>query len=55
MSGVWAKEALTAIKRFEFEIITTSIELSDMDGYKLIEQVRKSVKQKDIEGLGLGC
>jgi len=42
-----AKEALTAIKRFEFEIITTSIELSDMDGYKLIEQVRKSVKNKD--------
>jgi len=42
-----AKEALTAIKRFEFEIITTSIGLSDMDGYKLIEQVRKSVKNKD--------
>ncbi len=42
-----AKEALTAIKRFEFEIITTSIELSDMDGYKLIEQVRNSVKNKD--------
>ncbi len=42
-----AKEALTAIKRFEFEIITTSIELSDMDGYKLIEQVRKSVKNRD--------
>lgn len=42
-----AKEALTAVKRFEFEIITTSIELPDMDGYKLIEQVRKSVKNKD--------
>jgi DNA-binding response OmpR family regulator len=42
-----AKEALTAIKRFEFEIITTSIDLSDMDGYKLIEQVRKSGKNKD--------
>jgi len=42
-----AKEALTAIKRFEFEIITTSIELSDMDGYKLIAQIRKSIKNKD--------
>ena len=42
-----AKEALTAIKRFEFEIITTSIDLPDMDGYKLIEQVRKSVKNQD--------
>ncbi len=42
-----AKEALTAIKRFEFEIVTTSIELSDMDGYKLIEQVRNSDKNKD--------
>ena len=42
-----AKEALTAIKRFEFEIITTSIDLSDMDGYKLVEQVRNSVKNKD--------
>ncbi len=42
-----AKEALTAIKRFEFEIITTSIELVDMDGYKLIEQVRKSTKNRD--------
>ena len=42
-----AKEALTAIKRFEFEIITTGISLPDMDGYKLIEQIRSSQKNRD--------
>ena len=42
-----AKEALTAIKRFEFEIITTGISLPDMDGYKLIEHIRSSPKNRD--------
>ena len=42
-----AKEALTAIKRFEFEIITTGIALPDMDGYKLIEHIRSSQKNRD--------
>lgn len=42
-----AKEALTAIKRFEFEIITTGISLPDMDGYKLIEHIRSSQKNRD--------
>jgi DNA-binding response OmpR family regulator len=42
-----AKEALSAIKRFEFEIITTGIALPDMDGYKLIEQIRNSQKNRD--------
>ena len=42
-----AKEALTAVKRFEFEIITTGIALDDMNGYELIEQIRKSPKNKD--------
>jgi len=41
------KEALTAVKRYEFEIITTGISLEDMDGYKLIEQIRESPKNRD--------
>ncbi len=42
-----AREALTAVKRFEFEIITTGITLEDMNGYDLIEQIRQSPKNKD--------
>ncbi|MFV2031253.1 MAG: response regulator [Gammaproteobacteria bacterium] len=42
-----AKEALTSVRRFEFEIITTAISLPDMDGYKLIEEIRKSAKNRD--------
>jgi len=42
-----AREALTAIKRFEFEIITTGISLPDMDGYRLIEHIRESPKNRD--------
>lgn len=41
------KEAMTAIKRFEFQIITTGISLPDMDGYKVIEFVRQSDKNRD--------
>ena len=41
------KEALTAVRRFEFEIITTGISLPDTDGYALIEEIRKSPKNKD--------
>jgi CheY-like chemotaxis protein len=41
------KEALTAVKRYEFEIITTGISLGDMDGYNLIEQIRQSPKNRD--------
>ena len=41
------KEALTAVKRFEFEIITTGISLPDIDGYTLIEEIRKTPKNKD--------
>ncbi len=41
------KEAMTAVKRFEFEIITTGISLPDTDGYQLIEQIRQSPKNKD--------
>lgn len=42
-----AKEALIAVKRFEFEIITTGITLADMNGYELIELIRKTPKNKD--------
>jgi len=42
-----AKEAISAIKRFSFEIITTGISLPDMDGYQLIAEIRKSSKNRD--------
>jgi DNA-binding response OmpR family regulator len=42
-----AKEALTACKRFEFEIITTGLSLPDMDGQQLISEIRKLFKNKD--------
>jgi PleD family two-component response regulator len=42
-----AKEALTAVQQFEFEIITTGIALPDMDGYTLIDHIRQSPKNQD--------
>lgn len=42
-----AKEARTAVQQFEFEIITTGLALPDMDGYSLIEEIRKSPKNRD--------
>jgi DNA-binding response OmpR family regulator len=42
-----AKEALTACKRFEFEIITTGLSLPDIDGQQLISEIRKLFKNKD--------
>jgi DNA-binding response OmpR family regulator len=41
------KEALTACKRFEFEIITTGLSLPDMDGHQLVSDIRKQFKNKD--------
>ncbi len=41
------KEAMTAINRYEYEIITTGIALCDMDGYSLIEKIRQSPKNRD--------
>ena len=41
------KEAMTAVKRFEFEIITTGISLPDTDGYRLIELIRQTPRNKD--------
>ena len=41
------KEAMTAVKRFEFEIITTGISLPDTDGYQLIEYIRQTPKNKE--------
>lgn len=42
-----SKEAMTAVKRYEFEIITTGISLSDIDGFQLIEQIRQTPKNKE--------
>ncbi len=42
-----AKEALTATKRFDFEIITTGLSLPDMDGYKMIREIRNQNKNHD--------
>ncbi len=41
------KEALTACKRFEFEIITTGLTLPDMEGHDLIAEIRKVPKNQD--------
>ena len=41
------KEALTAARRFEFDIITTGISLPDTDGYRLIDDIRKTPKNRD--------
>ena len=42
-----AKEAITAARRFEFDVITTGIDLADMDGYALISELRKTPKNRD--------
>lgn len=42
-----AKEALTATKRFNFEIITSGLSLPDMDGYDMIAEIRKQNKNRD--------
>jgi two-component system cell cycle response regulator len=41
------KEAMTAARRYEFEIITTGIDLPDTDGYQLVEQIRQTPKNRD--------
>ena len=41
------KEAMSSARQFEFEIITTGINLPDTDGYRLIEEIRKTPKNKD--------
>ena len=41
------REAMTAVRRFDFEIITTGIDLPDTDGYQLIEEIRQSPRNKD--------
>lgn len=42
-----AKEALTATKRYSFEIITTGLALPDMDGYEMIAEIRRQQKNRD--------
>ncbi len=41
------REAMTAVRRFEFEIITTGIRLPDTDGHQLIEEIRQTPKNKN--------
>jgi CheY-like chemotaxis protein len=41
------REAMTAVRRFDFAVITTGINLPDTDGYKLIEEIRQTPKNKD--------
>ena len=40
------REAMTAARRFEFDIITTGTDLADTDGMQLIEEIRKTPKNK---------
>jgi CheY-like chemotaxis protein len=40
-------EALSAVRQYEFEIITTGITLPDTDGYRLIEEIRQTPKNQD--------
>jgi DNA-binding response OmpR family regulator len=40
------REAMTAVRRFEFEIITTGISLPDTDGHQLIHEIRQTPKNK---------
>ncbi len=42
-----AQEALTATRRFEFQIITTGLTLPDMDGHDMIRQIRAQQKNRD--------
>ena len=41
------REAMTAVRRFEFEVITTGINLPDTDGHKLIDEIRQTPRNKD--------
>ena len=41
------REAMTAVRRFDFEVITTGINLPDTDGYQLIEEIRQTPKNRD--------
>ena len=41
------REAMTAVRRFDFEVITTGIDLPDIDGYQLIDEIRQTPKNKD--------
>lgn len=42
-----AKEALTATRRFDFEIITTGLSLPDMSGSAMINEIRNQNKNRD--------
>ena len=38
---------MTAVRRFDFEVITTGINLPDTDGHKLVDEIRQTPKNKD--------
>ena len=38
---------MTAVQKFEFELITTGLSLTDTDGYQLIKLIRQTPKNKD--------
>ena len=40
------REAMTAVRRFEFEIITTGLNLPDTDGHQLINEIRQTPKNR---------
>ena len=41
------REAMTAVRRFDFEVITTGINLPDTDGHQLIENIRQTPRNRD--------
>jgi len=41
------REAMTAARRFEFEVITTGTSLEDTDGYQLVKEIRQTPKNRD--------
>ncbi len=42
-----AKEAITACRRFQFEIITTGLALPDMDAFAMLDEIRKQIKNRN--------
>ena len=41
-----AREAITACRRYEFEVITTGLSLPDADGYAMIDDIREHGKNQ---------
>jgi chemosensory pili system protein ChpA (sensor histidine kinase/response regulator) len=41
-------EALTALKKSDFDIVITDLEMPEMHGFELIEKIRKNEKYKQL-------